>query len=83
MLEKLDCFERVPSFYNRDKIEVATLKMNPENSIENYTCFSYFLRNFKDELLSLSFEENYLNENNYVPPADRKNGTSVIDMVKK
>ena len=63
MLAVLDEFEGVPTWYNRQSIQVKTVDAGRETgSASIVTCDCYIFNNAKDELLSLPYISAYRKE---------------------
>ena len=80
MLKVLDELERHPIFYNRRLMKIQLMCVNRETLSNNnmfeegntLECLCYVMPNFKDELLTLTMEDDYdANRHAYVPKVKR------------
>ncbi|CAH2056273.1 unnamed protein product, partial [Iphiclides podalirius] len=78
MLGQLDILEDHPNYYIRE-IDNIDIKKDYSNEKETIRCWIYFLKNFKEELLSKPMLENYSSKGSHGMPYMESNNESTVD----
>ncbi|XP_068621972.1 putative gamma-glutamylcyclotransferase CG2811 [Battus philenor] len=82
MLAKLDILEDHPNYYIREIDNVEIMKSDT-NETQKIKCWIYFLKNFKEELLSRQMLENYSSSGSHGMPYLESNNESTIDDINE